>query len=75
MSMQEENVYRIPYQWYISICMVYMFWYQCYYVHSSLLLCYVFNFINDITQYGTCYTLLINVYEFEFEYLFQFNLH
>ena len=35
---------------------------------SSLLLCYLLNCIDDITQYGVCCTVSIKLFEFEFEF-------
>ena len=39
---------------------------------SSLRLCYLLNFIDDITQYGACYTVSIKLFEFEFVILWNY---
>ena len=39
---------------------------------SSLLLCYLLNFIDDLTQYGACYAVSIKLFEFIYSFKFQF---
>ena len=38
-------------------------------MYSSLFLCYLLNFIDDITQYGACYAVAIKLLEFEFAFI------